>query len=77
VSGGRVAIPYAAVLYDPDGRTTTFTRPASLTYLRRPIVIEGVRGERAILRSGISGGDTVVVVGADELLGAETGIEGE
>jgi multidrug efflux pump subunit AcrA (membrane-fusion protein) len=75
--GRRVSIPYAALLYDPDGRTTTFTRVAPFTYVRRPVTVAAIRGDRVILSGGIPAGLTVVVVGADELLGAETGVQGE
>src|SRR5258705_11500195 len=30
---GRELIPYAAVLYDPDGRTFAYTNPSPLTYV--------------------------------------------
>jgi hypothetical protein len=75
--GGRLEIPYAAILYAPDGRAYAFTEPHRLTFDRRPITVASIRGNEAILSDGPSAGAKVVRVGASELYGAETGVEGE
>jgi hypothetical protein len=74
-AGGRRSIPYAAVLYDPDGKAFTYTSPARLTYVRRPIDVARIDGAEAVLRAGPPAGTTVVTVGAAELLGTEYGVE--
>ena len=61
---GEEVIPYGAVLYDPDGRTFAYTSPAPLVYVRRPIEVQSIAGDRAYLRSGPPPGTTVVTVGA-------------
>jgi hypothetical protein len=71
--GGRVVIPYAAVLYDPDGKTWTYTSPKHLVFVRKDISVDRIDGDSALLRAGPSPGTTVVTVGADELWGVEYG----
>jgi multidrug efflux pump subunit AcrA (membrane-fusion protein) len=70
----ETVIPYAAVLYAASGQAFTYTSPAPLTYVRRPIEIDRIDGDRAFLRSGPPAGTLVVTVGEDELLGAEQGV---
>lgn len=69
--GGQLAIPYAAVLYDPTGRTWTYTNPEPLTYVRAEITIDAIRQDTAYATTGPPVGTTVVTVGAEELLGTE------
>jgi hypothetical protein len=71
----RSVIPYAAVLYDPEGRTFAYTSTGPLTYVRRPIAVHSIAGDLAVLSSGPPAGTGVVTVGAAELLGAEYGVE--
>jgi hypothetical protein len=76
--GGRreLSIPYAAVLYDAQGRTFAYASSSRLTYVRRPIAVERITGRVAILSGGPPPGTSVVTVGAAELLGTEYGVEG-
>jgi hypothetical protein len=67
----RLQIPYAAVLYDPNGDTWTYTNPEPLVFIRAPIDILHIDGGRAVLTSGPAAGTDVVTVGAAELLGTE------
>ena len=68
---GKLQIPYAAVLYDPDGQTWTYTNPEPLVFLRAPIDVVHIDRDRAVLSKGPLPGTKVVTVGAAELLGAE------
>jgi hypothetical protein len=68
---GELQIPYAAVLYDPDGQTWAYTNPEPLVFLRAPIDVVQIEGSRAVLSKGPPPGTEVVTVGAAELLGAE------
>ena len=75
--GLQSVIPLAAVLYDKDGKTWTYTNPSSLTFVPVQLVIDRIKGDAAILASGPPPGTKVVTVGGAELLGAEYGVPGE
>ena len=70
----RRTIPYAAVLYDPSGATYTYTNPEPLVFVRVSLRIERISGDQAILTDGPPAGVLVVVKGAPELVGIESGI---
>jgi len=69
--GGELLIPYAAVLYDPDGATWAYTRSAPLVFERASISVERIDGDSAVLSAGPTPGTEVVTIGAAELLGTE------
>lgn len=71
--GGNTVIPYAAVLYDPDGAAWTYTSPKPLVFVRADITVDRIDGGRAILAKGPAPGTAVVTVGATELWGVEYG----
>ena len=70
----RLVITYAAVIYDTSGATWVYTNPSHLVYVREPISIDFVQDGIAALFSGPPTGTQVVVAGAAELYGAETGV---
>ncbi len=72
-----LVVPYAALIYDTDGATWVFIRTAPLTYQRAPVVTVGKSADQMVLSSGPPVGAEVVTVGAAELVGVETGIDGE
>jgi len=67
----RTAMPYAAVLYDPNGDTWAYTNPEPLVFVRSPITVVTIEGNRAVLSAGPAAGTQVVTMGAAELLGTE------
>jgi hypothetical protein len=71
--GGKpqLVVPYDAVLYDPNGDTWVYTATEPLAFVRAPIAVDRIEGERTILSSGPPAGTEVVTVGASELLGVE------
>ena len=69
------AIPYAAVFFTADGETWTYTNPEPLTFVRVPVVVDRIRGDRAFLSDGPPPGMEVVIQGASELYGTETDVE--
>jgi hypothetical protein len=71
--GGKSVIPYAAVLYDPNGQTWTYTSPRRLVFVRENISVDRIDGDSAILSAGPPVGSAVVTVGSDELWGVEYG----
>ncbi len=73
----RKVIPYAAILYDTDGGTWTYTSPEPLVFVRHRITVDYIDGELAVLSTGPSAGSAVVIVGAQELYGSELEFEEE
>ena len=71
--GGRAVIPYAAVLYDPNGETWTYTNPKPLVFEREDISVARFDGNSAILSKGPPIGTAIVTVGATEIWGVEYG----
>ena len=69
-------VPYASVIYDAQGATWAYVATEALTFERAPIVVESITGDEAILTDGPDAGTPVVIVGAAELYGAETGVGG-
>jgi hypothetical protein len=70
----RKVIPYGAVLYDAKGATSVYVSTAANTYVRQPITVDFIEGDRAVLEAGPAAGTAVVSVGAAELYGTETGV---
>jgi hypothetical protein len=64
------------VVYDGGGASWAYVRVAPRTYLREPVTITRVVGDRATLTTGPPTGTQVVTVGAALLVGAEAGISG-
>jgi hypothetical protein len=73
----REVIPYAAVLYDTEGNTWTYTSPGPLVFVRHRINVDYIDGELAVLTDGPRTGGTVVTVGQQELYGSELEFEEE
>jgi hypothetical protein len=64
-------VPYAAVLYDAEGKTYVYTSPKPLTYLREEVQVDHIAGDRVFFSRGPVVGTEVVTVGAAEVHGAE------
>ena len=73
---GRLVVPSAALLVDPEGRFWVYTNPEPLVFVRHEVRVISDDGGRAILAEGPPAGTRVVVVGAQELWGAESGVGG-
>lgn len=74
-SARKLAIPYAAVMYGPEGDAFAYTSPKPLTFVRQPLTIDRLSARLAYLRKGPPPGTPVVTVGAAELLGNEEGVQ--
>ncbi len=70
----RKVIPYAALIYGLNGDTWLYTSPAPLTFIRAPISVEFIEGNRVILTDGPAVGTEIVTVGVAQLYGTDTGI---
>jgi hypothetical protein len=64
-------IPAAAVEYNNDGSTFTYTNPEPFAYVQQPITVDTINASQAVLSAGPAAGTQVVTVGAAELLGVE------
>jgi hypothetical protein len=64
-------VPYAALLYQPDGATFVYTNPDTRTYVRQAVTVDRIVGDRVLLTAGPAAGTPVVTVGAAELWGTE------
>jgi hypothetical protein len=77
-AGGPVTvIPYAALLYEPDGRTAVYVNTAPLVYARYFISVARIAGNQVYVSRGLVPGMRVVTVGAEELLGVQNGVGAE
>ena len=78
ILGGALAqrkiVAYSAVVYDVHGDTWVYTSPESLVFVREPIKVDYIEGDRAFLLDGPPAGISIVMVGAAELLGTELGV---
>ena len=45
-------VPDAAVVYDPEGQTFTYSSPKPLTYVRHDITVDHIDGTKAVLKKG-------------------------
>lgn len=73
--GQRTSMPYSALIYDDDGHTWTFVVSNPYTYIRDPVRIVRIAGDRVILASGPAVGTKIVTTGAAEIYSAEFGVE--
>jgi multidrug efflux pump subunit AcrA (membrane-fusion protein) len=74
--GTSTVVPYAAVIYDGQGATWVYAATARRTFVRTPVTVDRIEGDRVVLSAGLDPGTRVATVGAVELYGAELGIEG-
>lgn len=70
----RLLVPYSAIIYDPDGRTWVYAALDQYTFAREEVAIDYVVDTIAVLAEGPEAGTKVVMVGAAELYGEETGV---
>jgi multidrug efflux pump subunit AcrA (membrane-fusion protein) len=68
---GRTVVPYAALIYDPEGKTFVYTSPKRLTYLRAPVKVSRIAGQKVFVSDGPPAGTDVVTVGTAEVYGTE------
>jgi hypothetical protein len=71
--GGQAAVPYSALLYQPDGSSVIYTVTGPLTYTLVRVAVAGLQGGQVYL-TGLAPGTAVVTVGGEELLGVQDGV---
>ena len=67
----KKVVPYSAVYYDGNGAPWVYTVAKPLVYERKPVKVERIVGELAVLSDGPAVGTEVVTVGSSLLFGAE------
>ena len=72
--GGLKTAPYSSVLYNEFGKTFVYTNPKLLTFVRSPVTIQKIEGDKAVMTAGPAVGTVVVTRGVWELFGAEVGV---
>lgn len=70
----RLTVPYASLIYDTSGGTWVYTHPAPLTYVRAPVSVDRIEGDRVYLTDGPPPGTEVAVTSVAELYGTDTGV---
>jgi hypothetical protein len=70
----RMVVPYGALLYDLNGGTWVYVSPEPLTYVREPITVDYIEDGIVVLTEGPALDTEVVIVGAAELYGTDTGV---
>lgn len=71
----QLLMPYAALLYLPDGTTFAYTNPDGHVYVREDVTVATIQDDQVVLTSGPAIGTQVVTTGGAELWGAEFGIK--
>jgi hypothetical protein len=66
-----MTVPYASVIYDPNGSAWVYTSPEPRNFVRHSITVDRIDDHLAVLSDGPPVGTKVVAVGAAELYGAE------
>jgi hypothetical protein len=72
-AGSDLVIPYAALLYDPDGNTWAYVNSKPLVFQRQNVKVASIDGNTVLLSKGPSVGAKVVTEGATEIWGVEYG----
>jgi hypothetical protein len=72
--GTRLVVPYSSLIYDIYGDTWVYVNPEPLHYLRVPVMVDYIQGDKVVLVEGPAAGTQVVTIGVAELHGADTGV---
>jgi multidrug efflux pump subunit AcrA (membrane-fusion protein) len=69
--GGAKVAPYAALIYDAEGKTYVYTVTEPRTFLRQEVEVDRIDGNRVLVTDGPPAGTRVVTTGAAEVYGTE------
>lgn len=69
--GAGLILPYAALLYDPQGKTWVYTNTEPRVFERQAVTVTKVEAGTVTASAGPAVGTPVVTVAAPELFGAE------
>jgi len=74
-AGTGKVVPHGALLYDAQGKTWVYINAEPLVFVRHPIGVAYIDGDRVVLSDGPAPGTAVVTVGVAELFGIEHGLK--
>jgi hypothetical protein len=69
--GGQRVVPYASIIYDPNGKTWVYTSTAPRTFVRERIEIDRITGDQVHLKSGPNAGTVIASRAVAEIYGTE------
>lgn len=67
----KLSVPYASILYTPDGKTWVYQMPEERVFVRHEIDVDYIEGKLAFLDAGPPAGTMVATVGVAEIYGSE------
>jgi hypothetical protein len=67
----RKVVPYAALIYDPQGQTWIYTSPQPRTFIRHKVDVAYVHGDLAVLNDGPPAGTVIASKAVAESYGAD------
>jgi hypothetical protein len=74
-SKGELAVPYGALVYEPDGDPAVYVATGRLTYTRYLVPVTTITGSTVYVKAGsLPPNAAVVTQGAEELLGVQNGV---
>ena len=72
---GEIAVPYGALVYEPDGNPAVYVATGTLTYTRYLVPVATITGNTVYVKAGsLPANAAVVTQGAEELLGVQNGV---
>ena len=71
---GTKVVPYASIIYDPQGGVWVYTMTQDRVFVRAPIEVADIKGDDVFLVAGPAIGTTVATYGVAEIYGAEYGM---
>ena len=71
---GRRIVPYASIYYDLTGKPWVYVASDPLSFVRRAVKIDSIKGENVYLSDGLDTGTKVLVAGIAQVRGAEVGV---
>ncbi len=71
---GKKVVPYASIIYDPQGAVWVYTMPKDRVFVRAQIDVDHIAGDDVFLNAGPALGTRVATDGVAEIYGAEYGM---
>jgi hypothetical protein len=72
----RKVVPYGSLIYDEYGKTWVYARASERSFERKPVEVDYIEGDNAVLADGPPNDTEIATSGAAELYGVEGGIGG-